>query len=234
MVEAVRTTTSTFGIWAIIVVAVICLAFWLVGISVADNIQVRESRLWRRLRESEPEPAVGGEGAPEVPGQRRGDERVAERPAAGQEAAAGHEGARGNRRGATLEAISQGLRSVLDHDLDPGYGTGAGHQAVAEPIPAQQQAPETETETETAAARGRHAKPTQPTQPTLDGAGDFRRDSAEADWRAEPPTRPDLPAQAAPAGRHAMPAQRTADTDRAERSLAAPDPASAGDDSGQE
>ena len=77
-------------------------------------------------------------------------------------------------------------------------------------------------------AAGRHAKPT---QPTLDGAGDFRRDAAEADWRTDAPTRPDLPAQAAPTGRHAMPAQRTGDTDRTERALA--DPGHQDDDSSQ-
>jgi hypothetical protein len=178
MVEAVQTSTSTFGIWAIVVVAVVVLAVWLVGISVADNIQTRESRRWRQLRDSEPEaalvspePAKDRAGSSTVPGQRRGDE------------------------GAERAAASQ------------------------------------------AAARGRHAKP------ALDGAGDFRRDAAEAEWRTEAPTRPDLPAQAAPTGRHAMPAQRTGDTDRAERSLAGPDrastdpastvPASTDDDSGQ-
>jgi hypothetical protein len=59
MVEAVRTTTSTFGIWVIVVVAVVILAVWLVGISVADNIQARESRRWwQRLHG--PEAALGG------------------------------------------------------------------------------------------------------------------------------------------------------------------------------
>jgi hypothetical protein len=183
MFEAVQTRTSTFGIWAIIVVAVVCLAIWLVGISVADNIQVRESlRWWRRLHAPEPvlgsheralgsaEPARDDAGSLPVPGQRAGDVRGAGRSAAGQ-------------------------------------------QAVTEPIPAQGPAPETD------AGSGRHARP------VLDGAGDFRRDAAEADWRTEPPTRPDLPAQAAPTGRHAMPIQRTGDADRAERSLAGPEPA---------
>ena len=173
MVEAVRTTASTFGIWAIVVVAVVCLAVWLVGISVADNMQARESRRWwRRLHAPESVPASAG--VSEIPGQRRGDER--------QEATVGQE-------------------------------------AATEPIPAQGRSPERESESETAAARGRHARP------TLDGTGDFRRDSAEADWRTEAPTRPDLPAQTAPTGRHAMPTQRTGDADRAERSLAGQDAA---------
>jgi hypothetical protein len=171
--EAVRTSTSTFGIWAIIVVAVIVLAVWLVGVSVADNIQARESRRWwLRVHGSEPAPAIGSAVVSEVPGQRRGDE------------------------------------------------------AVAEAIPAQP-----EPEPETVAAQARQALPT---QPTLDGAGDFRRDAAEADWRTEAPTRPDLPAQAAPTGRHALPAQRTGDADRAERSLAGPDSARGEEDPGRE
>jgi hypothetical protein len=185
MFEAVQTRTSTFGIWAIIVVACVCLAVWLVGISVADNIQVRESRRWLRLRLSaretalgSPEAALGSAESAAVPGQRRGDEQGAERPTAGQEAAARQE-------------------------------------TVTEPIPAQRPAPQPDA----AAAGGRHARP------TLDGAGDFRRDAAEADWRTEPPTRPDLPAQASPAGRPAMPAQRSGEADRAERSLAGPDAA---------
>jgi hypothetical protein len=169
--EAVRTSTSTFGIWAIIVVAVIVLAVWLVGVSVADNLQARESRRWwQRVHGSEPEPAIGSAVVSEVPGQRRGDE------------------------------------------------------AVTEPIPAQRSAPEP------VAVQARHALLT---QPTLDGAGDFRRDAAEADWRTDAPTRPDLPAQAGPRGRHAMPTQRTGDTDRAERSLTGPD-AVGQDDSSQE
>jgi hypothetical protein len=168
--EAVRTSTSTFGIWAIIVVAVIVLAVWLVGISIADNIQIRESRRWwQRVHGSEPEQAMGSAVVSEVPGQRRGDE------------------------------------------------------AVTEPIPAQPSAPEREM----VAAR---ARPALPTQPTLDGAGDFRRDAAEADWRTDAPTRPDLPAQAGPSGWHAMPTQRTGDTDRAERSLAGPEAAGQDDD----
>jgi hypothetical protein len=204
MFEAVQTSTSTFGIWAIIVVAVVCLAIWLVGISVADNIQVRESlRWWRRLHAAEPvlgsheralggaEPARDGDGPLAVPGQRRGEVWGASRSVAGQDAVvAGHAAA--------------------------GRQAAASQQAMTEPIPAQGPAPEPET----AGTPGRHAR-----QPTLDGAGDFRRDSAEADWRTEAPTRPDLPAQGAPTGRHAMPIQRSGDADRAERSLAGPDPA---------
>src|ERR1700722_11099547 len=43
MVEAARTTASTGAIWAIVVVAVVALAFWLVAIYLADLSQVRAS-----------------------------------------------------------------------------------------------------------------------------------------------------------------------------------------------
>jgi hypothetical protein len=47
MVEAVQTTVSAAGIWAIVIVAVILLAFWLVAITLADRSQVRASgRAW--------------------------------------------------------------------------------------------------------------------------------------------------------------------------------------------
>jgi hypothetical protein len=46
---------------------------------------------------------------------------------------------------------------------------------------------------------------------------------AEGGGQADAPTRPDLPAQAAPTGRHAMPSQRSGDSDRAERARAGTD-----------
>ncbi len=48
MVEAVRTTQSTFGIWVIVAVAMISLAAWLVGVYIADSYQTRLSRQRRR------------------------------------------------------------------------------------------------------------------------------------------------------------------------------------------
>ena len=64
------------------------------------------------------------------------------------------------------------------------------------------------------------------------GVADPKRGS-----QADAPTRPDLPAQAAPTGRHAMPAQRSGDSDRAERTYAGPDadrPADEDDQDGQD
>jgi hypothetical protein len=56
MVEAVRTTASPAAIWAICIVAVACLAFWLIMISYADkHPYVRH----RRLPEM-PGPVLGG------------------------------------------------------------------------------------------------------------------------------------------------------------------------------
>lgn len=71
MVEAVRTNASTFGIWAIIAVAMICLAVWLVSIYIADGEQTRMSRLRRQMGARRA--AVGEPTAPtaSIPGQRR-------------------------------------------------------------------------------------------------------------------------------------------------------------------
>jgi hypothetical protein len=56
MVEAVRTTASPAAIWAIVVVAVGCLVFWLVAIWVADKNPV-----WRHWQAPEmPGPVLGG------------------------------------------------------------------------------------------------------------------------------------------------------------------------------
>lgn len=132
MVEAARTTASTGAIWAIVIVAVVALAFWLVAIYLADRSQVRAS---------------------------------------------------GRARTATWPV-----------DVSPwAQGSMADEQAGEIP---EQAAPEP------AGARGRHVRD----EPATEG---------------ETPTRVDIPAQpAAGSGRHAMPAQRTGDADRAERSRA--------------
>ena len=136
--------------------------------------------------------------------------------------AASHPAVPGQRLGGETAAVGQ--ETVASQETATGRETVVGGAAMGQPIPAQAPAPEPET----AAARGRHARP------TLDGAGDFRRDAAEADWRTDAPTRPDLPAQGAPTGRHSMPVQRSGEPDRAERSLAGPDADRADDEPGQE
>jgi hypothetical protein len=55
MVEAVRTTASTAELWAIVVVPVACLAFWLGAIAVAD---IRP--FWRGRAPNMPGPVLGG------------------------------------------------------------------------------------------------------------------------------------------------------------------------------
>src|SRR5580693_4056081 len=69
MVEAVRTTQSTLGIWVIVAVAMISLAAWLVGVYVADSYQTRLSRQRRRMGAA----GLTGAGVPaaSIPGQRR-------------------------------------------------------------------------------------------------------------------------------------------------------------------
>jgi hypothetical protein len=72
MVEAVQTTTSTFGIWAIVIVSVVVLAFWLVAITLADRSQVRASGPRRTAGESRGAwtgGSVSGEQATEIPGE---------------------------------------------------------------------------------------------------------------------------------------------------------------------
>jgi len=74
MVEAARTTASPAEIWAIVIVAVTVLAFWLTAIMLADRSQVRASGPRGRGGESE---AIGpgmwaggslaGAQAPEIP-----------------------------------------------------------------------------------------------------------------------------------------------------------------------
>jgi len=179
MVEAVRTTQSTFGIWVIVAVAMISLAVWLVGVYIADSYQTRMSR---QRRMGAPGPALSGAGGPasSIPGQRR---------------------------------------------------------EAGQPEPE----PEPEVASETAAARGRHARPGTDYYAAADyyATADYKAaekppagspetsprgvDAPELGSQADAPTRPDLPAQAAPTGRHAMPTQRSGDSDRAERTYAGPD-----------
>ena len=82
--------------------------------------------------------------------------------------------------------------------------------------------PRQRAEDEAVAAAGAHAT----------AAGRHRRPGAGAgpEAGAEPPTRPDLPAQSPAAGRHAMPTQRTGEADRAGRSYAGPDVPGADED----
>jgi hypothetical protein len=133
-------------------------------------------------------------------------------------------------------------------------GTPTGEPAARHDIPAQRQAPGQQpapARQPTAAQHGVAAEAEAPTEPipaaSMQGTQDTRgmqdaaagrherADEGSAGEMGEMPTRPDLMAQEAP-GRHAvpMPAQRTGESDRAERSFAGPGPQDGDDDEGEQ
>ena len=219
MVEAVQTTTSTFGIWAIVVVAMVCLAVWLVGVSVADNIQTRESRRWwRRLHALNRLWAAVNRlwAAPSSSGQRRsggGSLRAAGNVRGAEWSAAGQEAADRQRAWASQE------------DADTQQRAWASQEAETEPIPAQGPT----------RSRSRSRRPPR----RGDGTPSSRRSTAPATSGGTPPRRTGgrkrrrgricRPRQRRP-GRTRCQTQRTGDADRAERSLAGPDAARQDDD----
>ena len=70
MIEAANTSASTAGIWAIVIVAVLALAFWLTAIILADRSQVRASgRARPALTGVWTGGSVAGAQAPEIPGE---------------------------------------------------------------------------------------------------------------------------------------------------------------------
>jgi hypothetical protein len=90
MVEAVRTTQSTLGIWVIVAVAMISLAAWLVGVYVVDSYQ---TRLSRQRRMGAPGPVLTQAGvsatASSIPGQRQDAGQPEQEPAPDPAAARG-------------------------------------------------------------------------------------------------------------------------------------------------
>jgi len=221
MVEAVRTTASTLGIWVIVAVAMIVLAAWLVGVYVADNYQ---TRLSRQRRMGAPGPVLTGAGesaaASSIPGQRRDAGQPEPEPAP-------------EPTPETAAARGRHARPAEYYAAADYYGT-ADYKA-AEKTPAGY--PETRARgVGDAAAGGPADAPTRPDLPAQPGRPDLQaqpnvpgqRDvSAQRDVPAQSaqpgqPAQPDLPAQPS-AGRHAMPAQRSGDSDRAERTYAGPD-----------
>jgi hypothetical protein len=78
MVLAAQTTASPAAIWAIVIVAVAVLAFWLVSIFLADRSQVRASgrsrtEAWPAYAEPWARGDMTGAAAAEVPGQAAGE-----------------------------------------------------------------------------------------------------------------------------------------------------------------
>lgn len=138
MVEAVRTTASPAAIWAICIVAVACLAFWLGMVSYADRHPYVRNR---RLPEM-PGPVLGGyhvaEGGRSVAPNR---EAPAERgdlfaDLAAQAPTAGHPGEA--ETGRPQVPAQRGPRAPAEPTAPPSP-TGAG--ARPEPVPAQRTAP---------------------------------------------------------------------------------------------
>jgi hypothetical protein len=226
MVEAVRTAASTLGIWVIVAVAMIVLAAWLVGIYVADNYQTRLSRQRRRM--GAPGPVLtdaGVSAASSIPGQRRdaGQPEPEPAPEPTPETAA----ARGR------HARPADYYAAADY-----YGT-ADYKA-AEKTPAGY--PETRARGVGDAATGGQAAdaPTRPDLPAQQGQPDVPAQPGQPDLQGRPdvpaqPGQPDVPGQAAQpsSGRHAMPAQRSGASDRAERTYAGPDADHQDDDEDQ-
>ena len=215
MVEAVRTAASTLGIWVIVAVAMIVLAAWLVGIYVADNYQTRLSRQRRRM--GAPGPVLtdaGVSAASSIPGQRRDAGQPEPAPEPTPETAA----ARGR------HARPADYYAAADY-----YGT-ADYKA-AEKTPAGY--PGTRARGVGDAATGGQAAdaPTRPDLPAQPGQPDLQ---GRPDVPAQP-GQPDVPGQAAQpsSGRHAMPAQRSGASDRAERTYAGPDADHQDDDEDQ-
>jgi len=203
MVEAVRTTQSTFAIWVIVAVAVVSLAAWLVGVYIFDNYQTRLSRQRRRMGVAGP--ALTGAGvsatASSIPGQRQDAGQPEPEPAP--ETAA----ARGGR------ARPREYYAAADY-----YGT-ADYKA-AEKTPAGY--PETRARGVSDAMSGGQADaPTRPDLPAQAGQPDLQAQPSVPAQGGEQ-AQPDRPAQPS-AGRPAMPAQRSGDSDRAERTYAGPD-----------
>ena len=220
MIEAVRTTASPTAIWVIVVIMSLCTAFLVAATATADAVQKRAFRRMRMTVRDAPGPVRSG--APLGAGEAATEPAVG---AAGGAAAAAAGGLPSPRTSPEVLAGQEGSRArdAAPAGMAPaGTGTGAQRMDPANRVPAQRQdtvrqagygdrdsavqdAAEAPTEPiptsergtpERAVARGRHA-------------------GGDQEAAADP---------AAPTGRHAMPAQRRGESDRAERSFAGPSP----------
>ena len=198
MVEAVRTTQSTLGIWVIVAVAMISLAAWLVGVYVADSYQTRLSRQRRRMDAA----GLTGAGMPtaSIPGQRRDAGQPEPEPAPEP----------------TPEPTPETAAARGRHARPAEYYAAADFYGVAD-YKAAEKTPAGPPETRArgvgdAATGGQADAPTRPDLPAQPGQAGVPR-------QAGAPGQPGAPAQPS-TGRHAMPAQRSGDSDRAERTYA--------------
>jgi hypothetical protein len=212
MSEAVRTMASPAATWAIVVIATILALFMATAAMFMDLRVAREQRRERKLGIA---PEAGSALAM----------------AAGSQWPRLSEALLGA-AGVPQSAAAQIRTGVLAADTPTRHDIPAQRAAPAEqPEPAArlaeaaQYAAEPQAEPPTVPIPAQRAQAAQAAQGTPDvGAGRHARPD-DAAMGGEMPTRPDLPAQQAP-GRHAagMPAQRTGESDRAERSLAGPAP----------
>lgn len=136
MVEAARTTASTGAIWAIVIVAVVALAFWLTAIYLADRSQVRASgragtATWPVYAGPWARGSMADEQAGEIPGQA----------AAGQAAP----------------------ESAAPEQAAPEQAEARGRHVRDEPATEGETPTRVDIPTQPAAGSGRHAMPTQRT-----------------------------------------------------------------------
>jgi hypothetical protein len=215
MVEAVRTTQSTLGIWVIVAVAMISLAAWLVGVYVADSYQTRLSRQRRRVGARGPAlTGTGAAAASSIPGQRRDVGQPEPEPApepTPETAAARGRHARpadyyaaadfyGTSDYKAAEKTPAGNRETRARGVDDDATGGQADAPTRPDLPAQPRQSDPQ------------AQPDVPGQPHVPAQSAQPGQPAQPDPSAQPST-----------GRHAMPAQRSGDSDRAERTYAGPD-----------
>ena len=144
MVEAVRTTQSTFGIWVIVAVAMISLAVWLVGVYVADSYQTRLSRQRRRSgvrgawphgdRRDGVDGGVGGIAS--IPGQRREAGQPEPEPASASAAASTSTSASASGSGSETGAAQGKHARPGDYYAAADYYEAADYKAAEKPPPA--------------------------------------------------------------------------------------------------
>jgi hypothetical protein len=212
MSEAVRTMASPAATWAIVVIATILALFMATAAFFMDLRVARAQRRERMLGiASEAGDAWAMEAGSEWP-------RLSQALLA---AAGVRQSEAGQIRSGPPTADAAGRHDIPAQRAAPAeQPEPAAHRAEAAQYVAELQA-----EPPTVPIPAQRAQATQAAQGRRDAAAGRHTGPDDATMGGEMPTRPDLPAQQAP-GRHAagMPAQRTGESDRAERSFAGPAP----------
>jgi hypothetical protein len=211
MSEAVRTMASPAATWAIVVIATILALFMATA---AFFMDLRVARTQRRERMLGIEPEAGSALAMAAGSQWPRFSQALLAAAGVQQSAA-----------AEIRSGVPAAGVATRHDIPAQRAAPAEQPAPAAKRAAAQYAAEPQAEPPTVPIPAQRAAAAQATQGTQDAAAGRHTGPDDAAMGGEMPTRPDLPAQQAP-GRHAagMPAQRTGESDRAERSFAGPAP----------